>query len=276
MKKSAMQTSQPDALALRIKQLSVGYRHRSIVSQMTMPPLYSGQLTALIGPNGAGKSTLLRGIAGLHPASGHIELGGHDFSRQPQAERARQLVYVPQSLPAGSKLSAFEAILAAAMAGQKPVGLGLNRPASAQLDAVEQLLGLLNIDTIAHQPLATLSGGQRQLVGLAQALIRRPQVMLLDEPTSALDLYHQCQVIDAILSATREHGLISLMVVHDINLALRYADQVLVLHEGQLVAHGAPGDIITPDLLAQVYQVKGHIAQVNGRYLLDIEGRLSP
>lgn len=270
-----MNKPQRSAFALCIQQLSVGYRHRAIVTDMTLPPLHSGQLTALIGPNGAGKSTLLRGIAGLHPASGHIALGGHDLTRQHLAERARQLVYVPQSLPAASRLSAFEAILAAAMAGQKTVGLGLNRPSPTQLNAVEALLQQLNIGTIAHQPLATLSGGQRQLVGLAQALIRCPQVMLLDEPTSALDLYHQCQVIDAILAATREHGLISLMVVHDINLALRYADQVLVLHEGQLAAQGRPSEIITPDLLARVYQVKGHIAQLNGRYLLDIEGRLS-
>ncbi|MCP1643213.1 iron complex transport system ATP-binding protein [Pseudomonas citronellolis] len=261
---------------LGIERLSMGYGARRILRELDLPALPPGSLTALIGPNGAGKSTLLRGIAGLQPIAGRVLLDGVDLGRLPLAERARQVVYLPQSLPQRTRLCAFEAVLAAAMAGRSLSLLGGGHPDAQTLRGIEQVLEALDLSALADRPIDALSGGQRQLVGLAQALVRQPRVLLLDEPTSALDLYHQCQVAEAIVEVTRARGLISLMVVHDINLALACADQVLVLHQGGLAAAGPPAEVIDARLLREVYGVHGSVERVRGRNLLLVEGRLRP
>lgn len=254
--------------------LNMYYGSRSVLSGIDLPPLHAGTITALIGPNAAGKSTLLRGIAGLHKASGQVWLDGIDLNRQPQVERARQVVYLPQSLPERTRLCAFEAVLSAAMAGHRGIGFAPGRPSPTVLKGVEKTLADLDLTLLADRPIDALSGGQRQLVGLAQALVRQPRVLLLDEPTSALDLYHQCQVVEAITQATRERNLITLLVVHDINLALGFSDQVVVLHNGQLAAAGAALEVIDESLLKDVYGVSGRLEQVRGRPLVMVDARL--
>ncbi len=252
----------------------MGYGAHQVIGDITLPLLRPGTVTVLIGPNAAGKSTLLRGLAGLQSMRGDVRLDGKDLARQLPSERARQLVYLPQSLPARSRLGVFEAVLSAAMAGQASTGLW-GRPAGAQtLEAVEAVLEQLGIAALADSSVDVLSGGQRQLVGLAQALVRQPRVLLLDEPTSALDLYHQCQVIHTIVRETRRRQLVTLAVLHDINLALGCADQVLVLHGGRLAAAGVPQQVIDAALLARVYRVRGALETVRGRPMVVVEGAL--
>lgn len=261
-------------IGLRVRGLAMGYGARDVLQQVTLPLLAPGSVTALIGPNAAGKSTLLRGIAGLQAARGDVLLDGHDLGRQPLAERARRMVYLPQSLPARSRLAVFEAVLSAVMAGREGLGLMGRRADAEDMAKVDAVLARLGLGALADRSVEALSGGQRQLVGLAQALVRRPRVLLLDEPTSALDLYHQFQVIDTVCRETRERGLVTLVVLHDINLALGCADRVLVLHDGALAGEGPPHQVIDSSLLARVYRVRGALEQVRGRPMVVVEGAL--
>ena len=168
------------------------------------------------------------------------------------ATRARHLVYLPQSLPAAVHLRVFESVLVAARASEA-------EGPPTDLHGIDRLLERLGIGHLALSYLDALSGGQKQLVGLAQALVRRPRVLLLDEPLSALDLNYQFHVMRLLKQETADHGLITVIVLHDLNVALQHADRAVMIHGGRLVAAGAPADVITPAALAAVYGVRGRV-----------------
>ncbi|MEQ1962692.1 ABC transporter ATP-binding protein [Xenorhabdus khoisanae] len=237
---------------LKINRLITGYPKHPVIQNLDVKPLPRGQITVLLGPNGCGKSTLLRALAGLNKASGELLLDGQDLMQMNFAQRAKSVVYLPQSLPAGVHLHVLESVIVA----QRASG-GVS---SSQCEKeVMELLRQLGIDHLALSYLDQLSGGQKQLVGLAQSLIRHPALLLLDEPLSALDLNYQYHVMDLVARETRRRNIITVVVVHDINIALRHADHVLMLKKGQLISEGAPEQVITPDSLAEVYGIKGRI-----------------
>lgn len=238
---------------LRITRFSAGYAKRRIIHGLDVPPLARGEVTVMLGPNGSGKSTLLRALAGLNGASqGELWLDGVNLMALPFAQRAQNVVYLPQSLPAGVHLHVLESVIVAHRAGGGERG-------KAQEAQVMSLLRQLGIEHLALSYLDRLSGGQKQLVGLAQSLIRRPSLLLLDEPLSALDLNYQFHVMDVVRRETRRRNIITLVVVHDINIALRHSDRVLMLQNGNLVASGLPDEVITPENLAAVYGVRGRV-----------------
>ncbi|WP_271460826.1 ABC transporter ATP-binding protein [Pantoea leporis] len=237
---------------LRLKHFSAGYPKRKVIDDLNVPELPQGKITVLLGPNGCGKSTLLRALAGLGKGQGELWLNGEELMSQPFARRAQRVVYLPQSLPAGVHLHVLESIIVA----QRASG-GLH---SASNEAeIMHLLEQLGIAHLAMRYLDQLSGGQKQLVGLAQSLIRRPELLLLDEPLSALDLNYQFHVMDLVRRETRLRNIVTVVVVHDINIALRHADHALMLKDGNLLADGEPSQVITPETLAQVYGVRGRI-----------------
>lgn len=255
------------ATGLAVQGLGAGYGREDVLHALSMPALAAGEVTALLGPNGSGKSTLLKALAGLVRArAGSASLDGQNLTRLSPGERARHVVYLPQGLPAAVHLRVFESVLVAAKAGGGPA-------ASVDLRAVDQLLDRLGIAHLSLHYLDALSGGQKQLVGLAQALIRHPRVLLLDEPLSALDLNYQFHVMRLLKQETREHGLISLIVLHDLNVALQHADRAVLIHHGRLHAAGAPADVITPAALAAVYGVQGRVeACSQGRRQVLVDG----
>lgn len=237
---------------LRIEDFNAGYPTRDVITDLNAGPLPQGKITVLLGPNGCGKSTLLRSLAGLNKAKGRLLLEGEDLMAISFARRAGKVVYLPQSLPQGVHLHAMESIIVA----QRASG-GHSDPESQAkvLDIMEHL----GISHLALSFLDQLSGGQKQLVGLAQSLIRRPSLLLLDEPLSALDLNYQFHVMDLVARESRERNIVTIVVVHDINIALRHGHHVLMLKQGNLVASGKPEQVITPESLAEVYGVRGRI-----------------
>lgn len=236
---------------LVIRDLHTGYRHKKIIDGLTTPQLPRGQITALLGPNGSGKSTLLRALADLNPAQGSIRLNGEELTTLPSVKRAQKVVYLPQSLPAGVHLHALESVIVARRSSGNSHG-------DAQIEALA-ILEKLGVGHLAMHYLDQLSGGQKQLIGLAQSLIRQPDLLLLDEPLSALDLNYQFHVMDIVARETRLRNIVTVVVIHDINIALRHAQYAVMLKTGALIASGIPDEVVTPPNLATVYGVRGRV-----------------
>lgn len=249
---------------LSVRDLQAGYGSTQVLSGASLPDLEPGSLTAVIGPNAAGKTTLIRAIAGLQPATGTVRLGTQDLLSASWNNRARHVAYMPQNLPGGLSLCVLEAVIIPA----RPLRTFAGSGQTLQHRAL-QTLQRLGIDDLALRPLRALSGGQRQMVSLAQAMIRAPDLLLLDEPTSALDPHHQLAVMRCVHDYIRRENVIGLFVCHDLNLALSWADRVVVLSGGRITTSGLPDQVITPDLLAEIYNVKGRVERCSqGRAML--------
>jgi iron complex transport system ATP-binding protein len=254
---------------LTVRQLNVGYKGRTVLHGIDLPDIEPGQIVALVGPNGAGKSTLLRSLAGLLKASGEVRLGALDLLNCHRRERASVLGFMPQTLPAGIELSVLETLLGA-LRGADAAGLGGNAQAlQTRAFAVLEQLGIL---PLALKPLDSLSGGQKQMVSLAQAVIREPRLLLLDEPTSALDLRHQNDVMGTVRQLA-DQGRIVVVVLHDLGLAARWADRIMVLQQGRLHTAGTPAQTLTPTMLEQVYRVHARVERCSqGRVQIHVDG----
>lgn len=239
---------------LRVSGLSAGYRSRPVLKGLTLEPLRAGEFTVVVGPNAAGKSTLLRAMAGLVHSTGSIRLGDQELLGMPAPRRATQIAFMPQSLPERVSLSVLEGMMSALLASPLPGASGSRETRSRAIATLERL----GIADIALEALDELSGGQRQLASLAQALVREPRLLLLDEPTSALDLRYQVIVMDLVKQVARE-GKVVVAVLHDLNLATRWADRVVLLEGGEVRGSGSPEEAVTPELLRQVYGVESRV-----------------
>ncbi|GAA3993444.1 ABC transporter ATP-binding protein [Comamonas faecalis] len=243
--------------ALKVRGLATGYRGRPIIAGVDLPEFRPGEVHSLLGPNAAGKSTLMRALAGLQPATGSVRLGAQELIGLSLAEHAKRVTYMPQTLPQGVALSVLESVLGALRASSTGDPARDTHAASEQRAvAILERVGILHL---ALEGLDRLSGGQRQLVALAQSLVREPRVLLLDEPISALDLHHQLRVMRLVHELARERGMIAIMVLHDLQIAARWSDGIVMLAQGAIVATGTPVQAITAETLARVYGVQARV-----------------
>ena len=211
-----------------------------------------GKVTAIVGPNGCGKSTLLNGLSRVHqPAAGQIILDSKDIHSLPSREVAKKLALLPQETSAPDGITVKELI----RFGRHPHQNFLKQWGMDDRTAINFALSAANLEDLSDRLLDTLSGGQRQRAWIAMSIAQETPVLLLDEPTSALDLGHQIEVFDLIRELA-EQGKTLVMVVHDLAMAARYADHLIAMKSGEIVAQGAPKEIITSELMDSLYGVQ--------------------
>jgi iron complex transport system ATP-binding protein len=228
--------------------LTLGYGDAPVVDDVTLA-IPDGAMTVIVGANGCGKSTLLRGMARLlRPTAGAALLDGEAIHRLPTRQVARVLGLMPQGPVAPEGVSVVDLV----GRGRVPHRGPLSRWTAADDAAVARALELTNTVDLADRPVDELSGGQRQRVWVALALAQQPDVLLLDEPTTYLDLAHQIELLDLFADLV-ERGTTVAMVLHDLNLACRYADHLVAMRAGQVIAAGAPGEVVTTALVEEVF-----------------------
>jgi cobalamin transport system ATP-binding protein len=220
-----------------------------------------GEWLALIGPNGAGKTTLLRAIAALLPFEGEIELDGRSVSELRRSELARHVAVVPQEPSTPPWMTVAEYVLL----GRTPHLGPLAKEGRRDRDAAARALARLDLLALGGRRLGTLSGGEKQRVVVARALAQEAPVILLDEPTAALDIGHQQQAFDLLDGLRAESGLTLVAAMHDLTLAAQYADRMLLLADGRVVADGSSADVLTEAVLAEHYGASVEVVSVGGR-----------
>jgi len=223
----------------------------------------AGAVTAVVGPNGAGKSTLLRALVGALPSGGTVLLGGTDLGRLAPRERARRMALVEQD----SSAPVTREVLDVVLLGRTPHRPRWGADSGSDVEIAEAALARAGASGLTDRDFSTLSGGERQRVHLARALAQEPAVLLLDEPTNHLDVAAQLDVL-ALARELAADGVAVLAALHDLNHALRYADQVVVMAGGRVVAAGAPGDVLTGALVSSVYNVAAERVRAGGHDLL--------
>lgn len=217
------------------------------------------EIMCIVGPNGSGKSTLVKCVEGLQtPHSGKILFDGRDASGFSRSEIARLIGYVPQSSSQLFSSSVFDTVLM----GRKPYYSW--RCSDKDIDIVADILQLMELDNLAMDNFNNLSGGQQQRVLIARALAQMPQLLLLDEPTSALDISFQLEVMEIISDLVRTRQIGVMMVIHDLNIAARYADNIIMLYEGRVYAAGSAEDTLIESNIEAVYGVEASVRNLNG------------
>ena len=220
-----------------------------------------GEWLALIGPNGAGKTTLLRAVARLVPFAGEIELDGRPALDLSRAELARLVAVVPQEPSTPPWMTVAEYVLL----GRTPHLGPLAKEGARDRDAAARALARLDLLGFVDRSLGTLSGGEKQRVVVARALAQEASIVLLDEPTAALDIGHQQQALDLLDVLRQESGLTLVAAMHDLTLAAQYADRMLLLDRGRVVANGPPVDVLTEATIAEHYGAAIDVVDVRGR-----------
>jgi iron complex transport system ATP-binding protein len=238
---------------LSVQNLSVAYGSQTVLREVSfdLPP---GSILGLIGPNGAGKSSLIRALSGVQPLqSGQVQVRGRNLLALNPLERARQMAVVPQARQLPPAFTAWELVLL----GRTPHLNWLGQTSARDEELARQAMERTDTLQLAGRRIGELSGGEQQRLLLARALAQSAPVLLLDEPTTHLDLHHQLALLDQVRDVVHSEpaGCSALVVLHDLNLVLRYADRVLLLVDGRVRAAGEPAEVLEPGLLSEVYRV---------------------
>jgi iron complex transport system ATP-binding protein len=241
---------------LNAQNLNVTLAGRVVLRDVSLA-LSAGHLVALVGPNGAGKTTLLRALAGLVPSEGAIHVGGDALSSLSLRERARRFAYLPQGHIVHWPLPARDIVAL----GRYPHGAtDPARLTPRDTEAVQRAMQAADVTKFAARRVTELSGGERSRVALARVLAVEAPVILADEPTNSLDPRHQIDVMKTLRTAADQGGLV-MVVTHDLGLAARFADTVVVLSEGRLVSLGAPADALSEQVMAEVFRISAFRAE---------------
>ncbi|MGV9192908.1 ABC transporter ATP-binding protein [Microbacterium sp. MC2] len=236
---------------LQAEGVTLAYGDRTVIDELDLQ-VPTGAVTAIIGANGCGKSTLLRALGRLiSPRAGHVVLDGKDVRTRPSREIARTLGLLPQSPSAPEGIAVADLV----GRGRHPHQRLMARWTARDYEVVAQALADTGTTDLADRPVDELSGGQRQRVWIAMALAQETDILLLDEPTTFLDVAHQVEILDLLHDLNRDRGTTVVMVLHDMNLAARYADHVFAMREGRVVASGAPQEVMTTALIREVFDL---------------------
>ncbi|GAB0104337.1 ABC transporter ATP-binding protein [Nocardia sp. JMUB6875] len=253
-------------MTLAAENITLGYGERVIVDGLSVD-IEPGLITTVIGPNGCGKSTLLRSLGRLlRPKSGRVLLDGKAISTMKTKDVARIVGMLPQTPVAPEGLTVADLVAR----GRHPHQSWLRQWSADDEAEVATALEQTGIADLAGRTLDELSGGQRQRAWISMALAQGTDILLLDEPTTYLDLAHSLEVLDLVDRLHDDLGRTVVMVLHDLNLAIRYSDRLIVMHAGRIVAQGLPADIITADLLREVFGLRAEVLEdpVSGRPMI--------
>lgn len=243
-------------MSIVLSGVSAGYgRHPAVINNIDLT-LSEGEITVFIGPNGCGKSTLLKTVARLlKPRTGRIEVDGLDVLSSAPKQVARTLAFLPQ-----------EPLVPTAITVEQMVGYGraphqslLGFRSARDVALIDQAIATVGIEHLRDRPVSELSGGQRQSAFFAMVLAQDTPYAILDEPTNHLDITHQIEVLELIRRLNTEHRKTTLVVLHDLNLAARYADRLVLFKDGAIYADGTPEQVLTPANIAEVFAVDSRI-----------------
>jgi iron complex transport system ATP-binding protein len=238
-------------MSLDVANLNYSYSSKFSLTDISLR--FPNVITAVIGPNGAGKSTLIKCIANILKSSGDIVYMDQKINRKDKSFFAKSLSYLPQYSQNDATITVFEAILLGLM---NSLTLHVS---PAQREAVNTMLDIFDLQSLAQQRVCELSGGQMQMVLLAQALIKQPEILMLDEPLNNLDIHRQFALLNLISKLSKQKDMITIIVMHDINLAARYADNIVIMNHGKLYSQGKPQEVITPKTLKDIYKIESNI-----------------
>ena len=249
-------------MTVSISGLSFSFDSRSEVLKDVSFDANPGELTTIIGANGAGKTTTLKCIAGLYKHQGRILFDGKELGYDDLVER---LSYMEQNTDCTINLDVFRIVMLGMI---QNLGFKVDKK---DIQEVRDTLDLVGIRHLSNRKIGEISGGQRQLVFLAQALVKRPKILLLDEPTGALDLFHQIKLMKLIKQITKDRNCVTIMTLHHLDMAIRFADNVVVMHDKTVYDQGAPSEVFSEEMLHEVYRVKCQIlADANGDKFIHI------
>lgn len=256
---------------LQAEAITLGYGDRTVISELDLA-IAPGKITAVVGANGCGKSTLVRSLARLlAPSQGQIVLDGKALHQRSTKEVARVLGLLPQSPIAPEGIAVADLVGRGRHPHQRP----LARWNAHDYEVVADALEATGIADLADRSVDELSGGQRQRVWIAMALAQETDILLLDEPTTFLDVAHQVDVLDLLTDLSAARGTTIVMILHDLNLAARYADELIAMKDGRVHAIGAPHEIVTSTLVEEVFGMANQITvdPVSGKPMVTPIGR---
>lgn len=240
---------------LKVDSISLRYEQREIIKQFSFE-VKRGEILSIIGPNGSGKSTLLKGLTRLVPYhAGKVELDGVNLKSLSAKEAARKICMLSQRNMAPSDMTVHDLVTY----GRYPHKKWYEKLNKEDNEIVAWALAKTYMTSYAERPVSALSGGESQRAWIAMALAQRPEVLLLDEPTTYLDISHQHEVLELVRELNQEMGMTVLMVLHDLNQASRYSDQIIVMQSGEKMMHGSPSEVMRTEMISSVFQMEADI-----------------
>ena len=242
-------------MILRTEQLAAGYEKHQVFEQLDLE-IKKGKVTAIIGPNGCGKSTLLKTMGRIiKQKSGKVWIHGEDMSRLPTRQIAAMLALLPQNPAAPAQLRVEELV----SYGRYPHRKNVSKLSAKDREMIDWARRVTRTEEFRDRELVQLSGGQRQKVWLAMALVQETGILLLDEPTTYLDMAHQLEVLQIVEQLNKEHHCTIVMVLHDINHAARFSDEIIAMKKGEIVISGPPETVMTKEVLRRVFDIDARL-----------------